>query len=260
VRSAPTFRRRDRGFSLLVVFMLIIVMVGAAAAVMLSTQQDLSVSGQDREQLQAFYAAEYAIAMGKDYLAANNVNVYNPTTSSPPRLRWGQLLESTDVHLCTPAAVSKPAAPGTACNDTSNPWTELQGTFFANGNTTGTGPGTGSGPVKAQFRFCFHNDLEDLNFADRNTAGRNGNLDDDSASLLVIEGYGRVIPATGANPQELASARVWVVVGKPSGQSPVMPDCYSQEGGCGTHAANAGAQEAGTTVLKPTGQAPVRGL
>jgi len=50
--------------------MLITVMAGVAGTVILSTQQDLSLAGQDREALAAFYAAEDGVAQAKAWLAA----------------------------------------------------------------------------------------------------------------------------------------------------------------------------------------------
>ena len=70
-------RNRQRGFSLLVVFVLILVMVGVSAGVMLSTQGDLQVSGHDREGVAALYAAEAGAAWGKSFL----LNYYTPVVA-----------------------------------------------------------------------------------------------------------------------------------------------------------------------------------
>ncbi len=247
-------RRRDRGFSLLVVFMLIMVMVGAAAAVMLATQQDLSVSGQDREQLQAFYAAEYAVAQAKDWLAVNNATAYQNGS-------WTTFLTAAGPFVCSyqPAPPTPPRGPETSPNDSTNPWTEFPGPPEATTRPFYVGGGE-SGAAKVQYRFCFHNDPEDFNFANFN-GGLDGNANDDSSNLLTIEGYGQVLPSTGSNPTALASARVWVVIGRPIGATPVLPNGYRQEGGGGGgHTANAGAEEAGTTILNPSGTTTVRGL
>src|SRR5262245_15188111 len=80
-------RRREGGFSLLIVFMLMMIMIGVAAGVALTTQEDLSVSGQDREQQMAFYAAEYAVARAKDYLTSSSV--YSNATGWTPLLAAG---------------------------------------------------------------------------------------------------------------------------------------------------------------------------
>jgi type II secretory pathway pseudopilin PulG len=230
-------RRRQRGFSLLVVFMLIIVMVGAAAAVMLSTQQDLSVSGQDREQLQAFYAAEYAIAMAKDYLAANSATVFASKG-------WGDLLGSTNPYVCPFDTPTQPTAPTRALpSDDTNPWNDFPGTFYVTG--------AAAGAAKAQYRFCFANDPDDINFADANdgTIARNGNTTDDANRLLTIQGYGQVVAVNGSTtPQVMATSKVWVIIGKPTGQTAVLSTHYGTQGAGGDNSGNGGAMEAGTTV------------
>jgi Tfp pilus assembly protein PilX len=245
--------RRDRGFSLLVVFMLIIVMVGAAATVMLSTQQDLSVAGQDRESLQSFYAAEYAVAQAKDYLAALSSTFWNAGTG------WTPLLASGVPQLCVPTGVSPPTAPGIVPAAT-NPWNDFrdaqQNTLFVNGAV--------SGAAKVQWRYCVHNDAEDLAYLDTaaNSAGQTGDNSDarDAQHQLVIEGYGQVIPVGPANPTALAAARVWVIIQGPSG-APVTPaNCYTQEGGCGSHGDNGGVQEQNIGVIANSGPTSVRGL
>jgi hypothetical protein len=90
---------RQRGFSLMVVFLLVTVMVALAGTVALSTQADLSTAGQGRESRTAFYAAEYALAEGQAWLAENKgaADCDHPTprsfeprfiTSGGDEIRW----------------------------------------------------------------------------------------------------------------------------------------------------------------------------
>jgi hypothetical protein len=223
--------------------MLIIVMVGAAAAVMVSTQQDLSVSGQDREQLQAFYAAEFAIAQAKDYLATNPA-VLNFTDWSPIFTPGANPFVCTRTPLDTTGHPLLPPRDAGAWVDFQNP------AFFVSGGAAGA--------AKAQYRFCFHNDPEDFNYGNANAG--NGDLADDGSHLLTIEGYGQVIPSAGTNPLAMATAQVWVVIAKPTGQPTALSNCYSQEGGCGGHSANGGAQDKGISVITAGSTTPVRGL
>src|SRR5690349_9796722 len=66
--------RKQRGFSLIVVMLLLVVMVGAAATLLMTTAGQLQVSGQDRQQAVAFYAAEYAVARAKAYIASRSAD------------------------------------------------------------------------------------------------------------------------------------------------------------------------------------------
>lgn len=239
-------RRRDRGFSLLIVFMLIIVMVGAAATVILSTQQDLSVAGQDREALQAFYGAEYAVAQAKDYLTVMNGTYWSSATG------WTPLLASGMAQLCRPSSTPT-TTPGTTPDDAKNPWNDFNPVAGVNGNT---------GFPKVQWRWCVHNDPEDIAYYDASVLGSGETADTcdkyDDAHQLVIEGYGQV--TNGAGPA-LATGHVWVTVAGPQGNLQVPDNCYSQEGGCGSHAGNGGTSEQNISVVGATGQpTTVRGL
>jgi hypothetical protein len=233
--------------------MLIMIMVGAAAGVMLSTQQDLSVAGQDRESLQAFYAAEYAVAQGKDYLANQGVLAF---TSS-----WNPLLTSSDLHLCTGGPTgSNPTAPGRN-PATNNPWVEFEaGTTATTMLQPFTVAGTASGGAKVQWRWCVHNDPDDPAYLNGATWSVSGNTDDshDPSGFIVIEGYGQVIPIGPTTPVPVSSGHVWVTVGKPVGSNSTPQNCYSQEGGCGSHSSNGGALEQNITVLTST--STTRGL
>jgi Tfp pilus assembly protein PilX len=164
-------RRRDRGFSLLVVLMLITVMAGVAGTVILSTQQDLSLAGQDREALAAFYAAEGGVAQAKDWLAA--------------RLAAGGITPATFVAVggWTPilgelAGAPEGCATGPLAATARRAWTRLDG------NT--------------RFTFCIHNDASDIAFLDPGgttppgCAGKRGDVCDerDPRHAITIEAWG----------------------------------------------------------------------
>ncbi len=154
---APHRPGRQRGFSLIVVFLLVIVMVGLAAALMVSTQGDLQVAGQDREAQSAFYAAEAAIAFGKDWLTTANIG--------SGQTAWTTLLSSGSEMLCVPVGGARP---GTACDQTKNP-------PVAYGDTK-----------TLTYQFCFHNNADDQRYFDAVPTGDTADFDGD----LVIEGYG----------------------------------------------------------------------
>lgn len=134
-------RRRDRGFSLLIVFMLITMMVGVAAAVILSTQQDLSVAGQDREALQSFYAAEYAVAQAKDFLAATlagrGINAANFAAGGG----WTPILTQV-----TAAGVPQGCATGPLNATARMAWQTLS--------------------ASTRFTYCIHNNSDDIAYLD----------------------------------------------------------------------------------------------
>jgi len=69
-----------------------------------------------------------------------------------------------------------------------------------------------------------------------------------------------VIPVGPSNPSALASAHIFVTVGGPQGSASIPQSCYTQEGGCGAHAANGGTAEQNITVIANTGSTPVKGL
>jgi hypothetical protein len=219
--------------------MLMIVMVGVAATVILSTQQDLSVAGQDREALQAFYAAEYGVAAAKDYLAALSSTFYSGGSG------WSLLLRSGVPQLCQGPG---PLAGSGAQPSAQNPWRDFAQTFFVNGV---------AGAPRVQYRFCVFNDPEDLAYVDPKyvDASQTADTTDKDPYYIVIHGFGQVTTGSGS---PLAFSHVWVVVGAPQGAPPVPETCYSQEGGCGSHEANGGTGETGVGVLTPA--ATVRGL
>lgn len=182
-------RRRNRGFSLLVVAVLIIVMVGMAAGVALTTQEDLSVAGQDREAQMAFYAAEYAAARGKDFLCTSGF--YDTIGGTG----WTPLLSSGNAYLCASVGGASPGiAPGSS---------NVKATYF----TLSTGD-------TVQWQFCVHNNADDPGYLDptNNTPANvaNGDTSDtrDGSHYVVIEGYGFA-------PNN-AQARIAVEVAAPS--------------------------------------------
>jgi len=235
--------------------MLIIVMVGAAATVMLTTQQDLSVAGQDREALESFYAAEYAVAQAKDYIASLTTVFWGGTGPG-----WTPLLSSGIVQLCAPSGSgSPPKTPGTQPQTTnvySNAWSIP---------TAATGTNVfGIGTNSVQWAWCVHNDAEDINYIDstKDTGGVTGDNNDanDNYHQIVIEGYGQIVPTGVTSPVPLAKAHVTVYIGPPGNAPTVAANCYSQGQGCGTKAANAGVSEQNVTVVTAGAQTNQRGL
>ncbi len=166
-------RRRDRGFSLFIVLMLITVMIGVAATVMLSTQQDLAVAGQDREALAALYAAEYAVAQAKDFLAgavaADGITPANFAAGGG----WTPILAQISA-----AAVPQGCATGPANASARMAWQPLD----ANGRWT----------------FCIHNNGDDPAYVDPGGAsppgcvGQSGDVCDarDPLHVVTIEAWG----------------------------------------------------------------------
>jgi type II secretory pathway pseudopilin PulG len=161
MRPTRLRRRRDGGFSLLVVFVLIIAMVGVAATVILSTQQDLSVAGQERESLQAFYAAEYAVAQAKDFLAgAAAVGGWTPVLA--------QINAAGATQGCATGPIN--ATPRMA-------WSDLGG--------------------NVRWRWCIHNNADDLAYLDPGGSappgcvGKTGDVCDerDPLHLVTIEAW-----------------------------------------------------------------------
>ncbi len=62
-------KRRQTGFSLIVIFLLLALMAAAATAVLLATRTDTRISGRHRETTLAFFSAEAGLAYGKAFLA-----------------------------------------------------------------------------------------------------------------------------------------------------------------------------------------------
>ena len=93
-------RRRQRGFALVIVFLILALMVGAAAALLLTTRTELAVATTERETASSFYAAEAAVAYGKDWLISR--------VTGQGAGAWTAVLLSKDVQLCAPGAGSSP--------------------------------------------------------------------------------------------------------------------------------------------------------
>jgi hypothetical protein len=206
IRPTAPGRRRDRGFSLLVVFMLIIVMVGVAATVILSTQQDLSVAGQDREALQAFYAAEYAVAQAKDFLAGAAAADGITQASFAAGGGWTPILAQLNA-----AGVAQGCASGPLAATPRMAWSDFGGGAFVVGN----------GNVR--WRFCIHNNADDVAYLDPGGAapagcvGKGADVCDerDPLHLITIEAWGAfpVDPATGQPAVGAAQSHLAVNVG-----------------------------------------------
>ncbi|HWE31236.1 MAG TPA: pilus assembly PilX N-terminal domain-containing protein [Polyangia bacterium] len=177
-------RRRDRGFSLVIVFMLMTVMVGVAATVILSTQQDLSVAGQDREALQAFYAAEYGVAQAKDFLAgalaSDGINAARFVAGGG----WTPILAQVTAAGAAPGCATGPLQPSARMA-----WRPLDGSV--------------------RWSFCIHNNSDDLAYLDPGGSvpagciGKSADACDERDPLHVI-----TIEAWGAS----ASAQAHVAV------------------------------------------------
>jgi type II secretory pathway pseudopilin PulG len=146
---------RQRGFTLLIVFLLIILLVGVASVTLTSSQVDLRIAGEDVVAANTFYAAETAAAFGADWLRAQS-----PTTGGSA---WQAILGSGDVHVCT-GPVGSPQ-PWIAPTMAHVPFDPIRGTAFA---------------------FCVHNNALDPSFS---TGSPSPNLTD-SDGIITIEGYG----------------------------------------------------------------------
>ena len=205
MRPTPPRRRHDRGFSLLVVFVLITVMVGVAATVILSTQQDLSVAGQERGSLQAFYAAEYAVAQAKDFLAgaaaADRITPANFAAGGG----WTPILAQLA------AGAPEGCASGPIDATPRMAWRDFGGGAFT----------VGSGSVR--WRFCIHNNADDVAYLDpggprpAGCVGKTAEVCDERDPLhsVTIEAWGAfpVDPATGQPAAGAAQSHLAVNVG-----------------------------------------------
>jgi hypothetical protein len=153
-------RRQDRGFSLMVVSLLVLVMVGLAGTVALSTRADLAAAGQGREAKTAFYAAEYALAEGQAWVAAQPFDAERG---------WSALLSSGARELCR---AEGDARPGSQPKMAPRPFDPRFVT---------------SGGDEILWMFCVHNDA-----ADPAWLSHEGEKDDarDPLHQLVVEGWG----------------------------------------------------------------------
>jgi Tfp pilus assembly protein PilX len=228
--NSPRRRRRNRqrGFSLLIVFMLVLVMVGAAGILMSGLSGQFQVAGQDREQATALYAAEFAVAQAKAFIA-NQPSLYGGASG------WTPLLTSSDpqvqLRLCQPlsATPTANAAPGTSLKNT-NGYTAL---YVDAG-----------GVAWSSWAYCYHNNAEDAGYLNPMPAGSyTGDTNDtnDPMHLLIVEAYG-----TGPNG---AVSHVAVTIGAPGSTVTQGSDPYAQEGGSAQHGGATGSGEKGVGVL-----------
>ncbi len=152
-------RRRQRGFTLIIVFLLVVLMVGVAAVVMLSSQTDLRIAGQDREATIAFYAAESGVAYAKDWL--------NSQAPQPGPTAWTNLFSLNPrcglaSCICTGFGLNTPGITPAPVNK-----------VFLDVN------------IPSSFNFCIHNNALDPNFA----TGNLGNTTD-ADGIIAVEAYG----------------------------------------------------------------------
>lgn len=235
--------------------MLVIVMIGVAAAVILSTQEDLAVSGQDREALTAFYAAEYGVAQAKDWLAGK-VKAQWPG-GAQTFTDWGPILAQV-----TPAGVTQGCT--TVGGVVKFPVTARMSPQDYNGLNGATGPTDvfTLGPGNVMWTYCIHNNADDVAYLD--TAGNagapcNGATGDncdarDALHLLTIDAWGYFpVDATKNPPQPLPGAAVSHIAVNipPPIPKPAVPigNCsYGVEGGCGAHSGNSGADNGNVTT------------
>ncbi len=183
-------RNRQRGFSLIIVFLLIVVMVGLAAALLVSTQGDLQVAGQDREAANAFYGAEAGVAFAKDWLSQQAIG--QGTTA------WSGVLGSGAPQLCASGGVV--------------------------GFKPNTQPGGGQPAVvydaarQTSYRWCVHNNATDVNFFQ---APQNGDTVDGDG-VIAIESYGYSAEGT--------QSRLYVEVRAPTATLPQAGDYFQGGG------------------------------
>jgi hypothetical protein len=158
---APILRRRprrQRGFTLIIVFIIMLAMAGMSAQVLLATQGDLQAAGHDREAAVALYAAESAVAFGKDWIA-QRVNAGDTASA---------LLSSGAAPLCQPTCGTvNCVAPGTAPRG-AQPTVDYDL------------------PRQARLRFCVHNNAADPSYGGATPTGDVS----DGDGILTIEGYG----------------------------------------------------------------------
>lgn len=228
----------------MVVFLLVMVMIGGAAAVMLSTQEDLAVSGQDREQLTAFYAAEYAVAQARDWLEKQAMTSYLASASNFKPLGWTPVLQALQPVSVLQGCASGPLNLPLAIKPRMN-WQD-----FSAGTSNGA---FAAGPGNVMWRFCIHNNSDDLAYIDSaNNGGTacNGLTGDtcdarDVLNYITIEAWGAfpVDPASNTVATGAAQAHLAVNVGPPQPRTltPIGNCSYAVEGGCGAHDGNGGA-------------------
>ena len=219
--SDPLPRRRQRGFSLIVVFVIIIVMVGVASAVMITTQGDLQVAGNDREQMSALYAAEAGVSWAQWIL----FRFPQPTTTP-----WTLMLKAAypSDPSYSPAMAAMFCGPrGGVFPASLAPMTTLPTGIapVAYNPLPGSAPPTPGAPViydsarGVQYFWCIHNNALDPEYRKTSSCvSPPGTCPDgdivDGDGIMTIESYGFYYgPGRGAvNDVPLATAHVTVDV------------------------------------------------
>lgn len=182
-------RRRQRGFSLIIVFLIVLVMVGISAAVMLTTQGDIQVTGHEREAAIALYAAEAGIAWGQQW-------VYRFAENRTDRPAWLTYVTAQSgaaaSSFCTAPRI---AGPPIAPTQLPTPSSTL------NYAPDGSSPQPISGqlviydPVRGgSFQWCVHNNALDPSFTVNKGVGLPYNCQTpnqcDRDNIITIESYG----------------------------------------------------------------------
>lgn len=217
---------RERGFTIAIVFILMLVMIGVAGGTLFLTQAGLSTVGQDREQAMAFYAAEYAAAEAKAFLASDPT-FFNSSTG------WTPLLSSTVpanvARLCQPVGGAQPGI-------------SPKGAFPIYYTTA-------SGNVS--WNYCIHNNADDpAYYAPSNPtlctpalpAGTTGDTYDscDLQHRIIVEAYG-IAPNN-------SRSRLTITIGTPALNVNLGASSYAQEANGSEHVGNGGAAEQGIAV------------
>ncbi len=184
--EAVSRRSRQRGVSLVMVIALLAIMIGLALTVGLTSEPERSLAAEERGQAQAFYAAEYAVAEGKAFLAAH------PADGARG---WTALLASGDAALCRPSSVGGGGGGGGGAAPGAQPKFDARAQNFA-----------GWSAPEVTWQFCVHNNAEDPDYLLPQGAPT-GDVSDgrDPLHLITIEAWG-----TGPGR---ASAHLQVTVG-----------------------------------------------
>ena len=228
-------RNRQRGFSLVVVFIIILVMVGVSAGVMLSTQGDLQVSGHDREAVSALYAAEAGAAWGKSFV----LNFYTPVACTPAfNCTWTAFLNSL-APLSAALCVLPPGG--------TNPPTTLPVAAAVPSTPGALGPPNPGTPViydatrNIYYQWCAHNNASDPTYNPPGAVG--GNLNDGD-NIITIESWGWV-GGNGTLATALASSHITIDV-QYANANLLLANDYQQSGGSAIKQARG---ESSTSVL-----------
>lgn len=218
-RACPGPGRRQGGFSLIAVFLLMTVMMAVAGAVLLGARTDVQITGHEREQAIALYAAEAGAAHARAFLAASGA--FDPST------RWSGLLarcRAEETGGCS-AACREGSDPAGCC--TPSGCAILSGSvlkFCTEPDLVVRDGGVGACPhdkvVDASYVVWFYDNRDDAN-----ASGAAGTDVTDTDSLVVIHSVGR-----GPN-----SARAVLDVGVSHGASAPAREYGAQGGGGPQH-------------------------